>query len=197
MFTLQQEDKVCLESSAEWLNDRIINAAQIMLKSQCDYKLSGWQNVLFEQRTTSFKTIEDGTPFVQIILVGKSHWVTVSSVGCDSSTLKVYDSMYSDTSSATIEQICSFWRCSTRSATFCLMNVQKQLNSSDCGVFAIAYATELVHSTDPVLPYVEMWRTHLKEGFVKGNLDCFPQTRVPASNLYRKIVTVLPLQAAK
>ena len=42
MFTLQQEDKVCLESSVEWLNDRIINAAQIMLKSQCDNKLSGW-----------------------------------------------------------------------------------------------------------------------------------------------------------
>ena len=78
MFTLQQEDKVCLESSVEWLNDRIINAAQIMLKSQCDNKLSGWQNVLFEQRATSFKIIDEGTPFVQIILVGKSHWVTVS-----------------------------------------------------------------------------------------------------------------------
>ena len=195
MFTLQQEDKVCLESSVEWLNDRIINAAQIMLKSQCDNKLSGWQNVLFEQRATSFKIIDEGTPFVQIILVGKSHWVTVSNVWCDTSTLKVYDSMYSDISSATIEQICSFWRCSTRSATFCLMNVQKQLNCSDCGVFAIAYATELVHSTDPLLAHrnVDLMRTHLKDGFIKGNLDCFPQTRqrrVPASNLYRKIVTV-------
>ncbi len=50
------------------------------------------------------------------------------------------------------------------------MNVQKQLNCSDCGVFAIAYATELVHSTDPVLPYrdVELIRTHLRKVLLKG-----------------------------
>ena len=54
------------------------------------------------------------------------------------------------------------------------MNVQKQLNCSDCGVFAIAYATELVHSTDPLLAHrnVDLMRTHLKDGFIKGNLDC-------------------------
>ncbi len=84
MFTLQQEDKVCLESSAEWLNYRIINAAQIMLKSQCDYKLSGWQNVLLRSKPLRMEH--------------RSSSLAVSSVGCDSSTLKVYDSICTVTS---------------------------------------------------------------------------------------------------
>lgn len=30
------------------------------------------------------------------------------------------------------------------------MNIQRQPNNSDCGVFALACATELVHNKDPV-----------------------------------------------
>ena len=35
--------------------------------------------------------------------------------------------------------------------TFDIANTQHQTNSSDCGLFAIAFATELVHSQSPVL----------------------------------------------
>ena len=96
LLSLEFVDKAILEST-EWLNDKIVNAAQNIPKLQ-------------------FGGIEGGKEFIQIILVEKS---TVSSIGCGPGTLNVYDSLHSSIGSATVKQICSFWRCSTTVATFC------------------------------------------------------------------------------
>ena len=42
------------------------------------------------------------------------------------------------------KQICSFWKSPINQITFQMVNIQQQPNASDCGVFAIAVATEKV-----------------------------------------------------
>ena len=58
------------------------------------------------------------------------------------------------------------------------MNVQWQRNDYDCGVFAIAYATELAHGGDPALynwDCTSMW-SHLVNCLEQRKLDSFPKS---------------------
>ena len=88
LFELYEEDNEILASS-RWLNDRIIGAAQKILEQQCGDAIKGWQCPLYEQSPSKFKAIKDGEEFAQIILVGKSHWIAVSNVGCKAGVLDV------------------------------------------------------------------------------------------------------------
>ena len=47
--------------------------------------------------------------------------------------------------------ICSFFKCSSDALHLDLVNVQTRPNTYDCGVFAVAIATELVFEMDPVV----------------------------------------------
>ena len=48
-------------------------------------------------------------------------------------------------------QICSFWRPKGDYVTINMVIIQTQPNGCDCGVFAIANATELAFGKDPLL----------------------------------------------
>ena len=87
----------------------------------------------------------------------------VSNVGCDRGTLNVYDSMYGILSLQTKKQICAFWKSPVDHITFRMVNIQRQPNASDCGIFAVAAATEIVHGKDPELSFwnVQEMRAHL------------------------------------
>ena len=52
--------------------------------------------------------------FVQILNVANSHWVTISTIGCKAGTVNVYDS-----------------------------GGKRRKKRSDCGLFAVAFATSL------------------------------------------------------
>lgn len=191
LFELYEEDKEILASS-RWLNDRIIEAAQKILEQQCGDTIKGWQCPLYEQSPSKFKAIKDGEEFAQIILVGKSHWIAVSN-GCKTGVLDVYHSMYNNISLQTQKQICTFWRPPTKMATFQLVNIQRQPNASDCGLFAIACATEIAHRKKPLLLYwdVSEMRGHLAKCLEAVKLTCFPQARtrrIPVGNHYKKVL---------
>ena len=89
-----------------------------------------------------------GYEYIQILHTGADHWITVCIVSSDE--VKVYDSMFHSTTYTTKKQIASILR--TRS--FCVKlqigMTQFQENSVDCGVYAIAFATDLCHGNDPV-----------------------------------------------
>lgn len=87
----------------DWLNDNIINAAQILLKDK--YGMPGLQSTLLGS-THSFDVV-GGSEFVQIVNSDNVHWLAVSSIGCSYSHVKVYDSAYTDMPASTAEQICS------------------------------------------------------------------------------------------
>ena len=88
-------------------------------------------------------------------------------------------SAYNFLSLNTKQQICSLWQPSSDQVEFQLVNVQRQLNSSDCGLFAIANATELAHGRDTMLC---MWdtcqmREHLFNCLEMGKIEQFPLIR--------------------
>jgi len=60
---------------------------------------------------------------------------------------------------------------------FMIVNVDGQLNLSDCGVYAIAYATHLAHDLDPgaVSRERSALRAHLKSCLEAGRMRCFPR----------------------
>ena len=69
------DNDILLEN--EWLNDRIINAAQNVLK-QANSAISGLQDV--NHGPTMMYDIQH-KEFVQILHNGHNHWLTVSTVG--------------------------------------------------------------------------------------------------------------------
>ena len=85
---------------------------------------------------------------MQIIHILRNHWIVVSNLGCGKGTLNVYDSMYSALNLQTKKPICSFWKSPIDQVTFRMVNIQRQPNASDCGIFAVAVATEIVHGKD-------------------------------------------------
>ena len=158
------------------LNDRIIGAAQKLLEQQ-SVNICGWQPTVYEQRSTKFKVLKEEEDFVQVLHVEKNHWITVSNIHCDVGHVNIYDSMFTNKLSlATKQQICSFWKSGSSVATFRIVNMQRQYNTKDCGLFAIATATDLAHKKDPLLSKWDMpkMREHLVGCFENKKMSCFP-----------------------
>ena len=89
--------------------------------------------------------------FVQILHVSGNHWLTVSNIGCKPAHVNVYDSLltgYLDTHAK--QQIASILFTDEPDITASFQNVQEQRGHSDCGVFALAFATSLCTGEDPV-----------------------------------------------
>jgi len=112
-----------------------------------------------------------------------SHWITVSNVNCDPSTVDVYDSAYAYIDSDTKLQICSFLRPVGDVLKLRMPNTQCQPNSFNCGVLAIATATKLTLGIDPLLCYWDtaQMRCHLIQRLEQDKMESFPQKsrRIP------------------
>ena len=81
--------------------------------------------------------------FVQIIHVRNNHWCVVSTVGCETGAVHVYDSLFSK---ETVRLIASlvYSPCSELRVT--MMDVEK---GYDCGILSIAYAFDLCSGLNP------------------------------------------------
>ena len=82
--------------------------------------------------------------FVQILNVGRNHWITVSSKGEGIEQLDVIDIMYHNVSvgfpsgnisTRTKEQIVSICFCEKKEIHVTICDVQKQQGGKDCGLF--------------------------------------------------------------
>ena len=71
----------------------------------------------------------------------------MSSVGCKAGEINVYDSLYSDLDEVTKCKVQRVLGSST-GITFNFPNVQRQVGLTDCGLFAVAFATSLVLGQD-------------------------------------------------
>ena len=86
---------------------------------------------------------------MQIIHVGNSHWCVVSTVSCEPGVIRVYDSLYRTVSKETARVIASLVYSQSSDLKITVMDVGKQSNLSDCGVFAIAYAFDICSGLNP------------------------------------------------
>ena len=151
-LTIAERD--ILQSSA-WLNDLIINAAQQVLKSNIDNRILGWQHTQCCSKLSMFRTVPHIAPFIQVLHL-YNHWVTVSNINVHAkdkpltATVGVYDSRKEfKVSDSLVDMVCSFYKPPTSPLHFDIVNMQIQENDDDCGLFAIASATELAYGRDP------------------------------------------------
>ena len=87
--------------------------------------------------------------FVQIMHVRNNHWCVVSTVGCQSGVVRVYDSLYKTLFKKTEYLMASMVHVPSSDLQIVMMDVEKQSNGSDCGVLAIAYVFDICSGMDP------------------------------------------------
>ena len=77
---------------------------------------------------------------------------------------QIYDSFVpSSITRQTVIYVCSIKKTRKKEIHFDLVNVMRQSNGSDCGLFVVAFATELAHGYDPALCHWDtaVMRQHL------------------------------------
>ena len=174
LFTLTEEDKSILYSQTEtaWLTDTIINAAQKLLSQKVPLR-NGFQDVCCG-RTYAFNV--EASEFSQVLHNGHGHWITITTIGAQEGEVLVYDSLYPSVSSCVKRQIAALLATDHDKITLKHMDVQMQSGTYDCGLFAIAFATTLVHGELPgrFLFDQDSMRRHLVRCLELGEMTMFP-----------------------
>ena len=171
-YQLSGREKQILLSPSGWLNDVLITAAQTILKQQ--YGIAGFQETT-RGITMSFDIMAE--EFVQILHDGVGHWFTVSTVGAQKSNqIFVYDSLYPSVGPCSQRELAALLACKEKVINVSQMNVQSQDGGSDCGLFAIAFATALVNGIQPAhCMFVQgAMRQHLLTSLEEGRISMFP-----------------------
>ncbi len=116
--------------------------------------------------------------FVQILHNMACHWVCISNIGCPPGVIRLYDSLNGGAVQPAIrKQLAAIVYEQDPEIRVEIEPVQKQTNSTDCGVYAIAFATSLLYGHDPAdVNYdVEKLRYHLFECLRDERLTPFPE----------------------
>ena len=189
---LYQQTKEHILDPHAWLMDSEIHAAQQLLKLKFSF-VDG----LVDPAIRGSLVTPANTEFVQIVNTG-SHWVCMSSISCPMGTVKVYDSLYNSPSTTAVEHVCRMLHHQGEKVTVASQKVQKQTNSDDCGLFAIAFATTLCYGEDPTKTRYEQstMRRHLVDCIEGLEMTLFPETtmRVPwHDNVRERIVPIFCL----
>ena len=180
IVTLSMADRKIIRCPTGWLSDDIIDAAQATLHEQ--FGIPGFQVTQLGQYCGF--NVEPGE-FVQILHNGKDHWVTISTIGTKHPEVFVYDSLYSTAPNELQQQIAALLHTQEKSITLKFAKVSMQTNGSDCGVYAIAFATALCLGKSPqkLLFDESKMRPHLIKCLEDGCFTMFPvrQTRRQAA----------------
>ena len=174
LISLYKSDKDTIESG-EWLTDTIIDAGQKVLAAQfyARFGEAGFQSIALGA-TFAFEIESD--EFVQILHNGHNHWLTVSSVGSTPSQVLVYDSLYASAGVATKQQIPCLRMVTEPNLVIAFADVQMQAGGSDCGVFAMAFATAICFGQSPGKFHFDQqrMRDHLVACLEKQEFSMFP-----------------------
>ncbi len=128
-----------------------IYAAQKLLKDQ----FSSWACRIYSVVATCYLRCFRLVQYVQILHINNNHWVTVSNINFFSEKdererMLIYDSLVPKKIDLDLKkQVCSFVCPVSSNFRFDVINIMPQPNSYDCGIFAIANATELLHGKNP------------------------------------------------
>lgn len=128
------------------------------------------------ESTFTCKPLSNPINAIQILHL-RNHWAVLSTVECQSNTVKVYDSLYDTVPLAAEQTIATLIRPSDSARIQVhVMNVSKQHGVHDCGLYAIALCTALANKIDPCLCTFrqEEMRSHLVSCFEDGKMAPFP-----------------------
>ena len=109
--------------------------------------------------------------------------------------MNLYDSMTTPPTEdgSIVQQACTILKSNKSLINLNVMNVRQQVGGTDCGVFAIAMATDLCFGVDPCrVNYLqENLRPHLESCYESGRICRFSSVdRVVASGIHRIHQTV-------
>ena len=167
-------------SNGEQLSDSHINAGNQLLKGQfCDFQ--GLSSPVLGQKLCfpnyNWALGYAGGSYLQVLHNGRDHWVTIEIVSEEE--VRIYDSLFTKPNYCIIKQITSILRSRHHQVQLLLEKVQFQRNTVDCGVYAIAFLTDLCHKIDPsACRYAEskVLRNHLINCFQEGIMTPFPSS---------------------
>ena len=141
--------------------------------------IQGLQSPLLGQRFcfTKFNVVKGyaGCSYIQVMHTGQDHWVTVEIIGEDE--VRVFDSIFLKPTYYVVKQVASVMESRSLKVKMLLEKVQFQKNAVDCGVYAIAYMTDLCHGVDPSsCCYADstVLRRHLIQCYAEGRMTTFP-----------------------
>ena len=171
VFQCSDADLALLDEG-KWLNDNIIHAAQTILARQFP-KQAGFQ---YTQRfkSTEWPVASQGKGTIQIHNVTNCHWVTSTHSG---GAIRVFDSLYGgELSDDFKKQLLCLYGEKKKKLQVQVVRVQQQQGTSDCGVYAVAYAVDIALGLDPVqVKYDQkLMRGHLRRCLSTGQFDRFP-----------------------
>ena len=175
MVSLKNDCKIQI-NSGEMLDDRVILAAQNMLKNQYP-NINGFQPTILSQADITFETCRDN--MIQILFKGSSqcgHWLTISTVNLKPGYVNVFDSLNLNLDIEVKNQICAILKQESTYVTANRVPIQQQQGSADCGLFAIATAVALCNGYEPnkILFRQDKLRGHLIKCIENGSFTMFP-----------------------
>lgn len=158
--------KTILKSKHQWLDDAIITASQSILKQQFP-QVNGLQPPILGE-SLSMEPQPHG--FVQIVCIRGNHWICLSTMRCQPSTVYVYDSLHGKLDAHTKKVVADLMQSKENQIEVRYADVQRQSGASDCGLFALAFATTLYFGDNPeTISYTQSaMREHLLPCIEKG-----------------------------
>ena len=181
--------------SGDKLSDDHVNAANELLHSQFPDIQGLCTPVLGQQLCfPNFDKVLGyaGIPYIQVLHTGADHWVAIQIIS--NNEVNVYNSLFATQHTYhVVEQIAAILHSSAPEINLKLEKVQFQTNTVDCGVYAIAFITDLCHNRDPACyKYAGSMqlRKHLLKCFENGIMSPFPSAESQKNNAINKKIRV-------
>ena len=162
-------------SECTWLNNNLMDSAQKLIWKSLD-NLVSWQFILnWQRRGTPFHNLRED--HIQLMHDGINHWLLLFN---SNGRVQVCNSLYETLGSITKRCLKALYKSlldKDGKLSVTMIPVQKQKDSSSCGLFAIAFATNIQEEISPVESEfnVTSMRKHLLECLEKQQLSAFPQ----------------------
>uniref|UniRef100_A0A1X7UT78 Ubiquitin-like protease family profile domain-containing protein n=1 Tax=Amphimedon queenslandica TaxID=400682 RepID=A0A1X7UT78_AMPQE len=162
-FVLTVAEKVILLGQ-QYLNDRHIAASQQLLLCQFP-NTKGLQNSLLLNKLAT-KNVKIGHG-IQILHDRTNHWIVACNLRRKDNIVEIYDLLYTTSTTKTRSLIGNLFQ---------PLPDKKQVGGWDCGVFAIAMVTAILHGYDPELVQFSQrsMRDHLMKCLEAQSLTPFP-----------------------
>ena len=118
------------------------------------------------------------------------HWVTISTIGCTTGEVNVFDSLPPAPTTDMINQIAAILCTPKDTIRVRYIDVPMQEGYSDCGLFAIAFATALAYGKQPGRCFFDQgtMRVHLVKCLQEQNMTEFPLKKARRSAMKIKSV---------
>ena len=105
------------------------------------------------------------------------HWVTATTIGCEVGEIKMYDLLYTTLDKASNTVVLKLFECKEQSCKITVACPQNQIGGSECGLFAIAFATSVAVTCKVRERYDQRrMRIHLVSCIEKQEMSMFPSS---------------------